>query len=350
VSELPYAICQYDYRYTFRKIGTDFCGLPPSFDEMQYFATLSDGGKMVALHAKLDECLDSEFWLGKDGQLWQLAHRKVRPVGSLIGFANFFDDYALFTYTQIDDHSVRDVLVGQYLVERVDVGAFFSPKGEILLPKSEYRVVGSLESQPLQPERRAGMITMAWPLFYNTMFTAIPRGTAAQAYRAFLGLDIARSEGLQPVLGEPFDYDGAGVTANECAACHSTLDPLSYPFTRYNGLQGDTENGVYTYDPLRMSKYFAYGNPNLANVPEQGYIFGTPVNDLLEWAQVASESDEFFIATVSDYWRLLMGAEPSSDSADQWLEFTELWQNLKQHDSVEKMLHGFIETEAYGAP
>ena len=45
-----------------------------------------------------------------------------------------------------------------------------------------------------------------------------------------------------------------------------------------------------------------------------------------------------------------MGDEPSSEKADQYVEFTELWQDLKQHDSVEKMLHSFIETEAYGAP
>ena len=72
----------------------------------------------------------------------------------------------------------------------------------------------------------------------NTMFTSIPRTTAAQAYRAFLGYDIAKLEGLWPVAGEPADYDNKGVGAPACAGCHATLDPLTYPFSRYEGIGG----------------------------------------------------------------------------------------------------------------
>ena len=84
------------------------------------------------------------------------------------------------------------------------------------------------------------MITTAWFFVINTMFTAVPRTTAAQAYRSYLGYDIARSEGLiEPPAGTPLiDYDQKGVTEEECAVCHRTLDPLSYAFTRYKGLIG----------------------------------------------------------------------------------------------------------------
>ena len=31
-----------------------------------------------------------------------------------------------------------------------------------------------------------------------------------------------------------------GVTVDECAVCHSTLDPLTYPFSRYEGIGGES--------------------------------------------------------------------------------------------------------------
>ena len=195
------------------------------------------------------------------------------------------------------------------------------------------------------------MMTLAWPLFYNTMFTALPRATAAQAYRAFLGLDIAKSEGLDwPIAGEPVDYDGSGVQEAECAGCHATLDPLSYPFATYNGLQADVNIGLFEYDPDRIEKYFADQYPQMLNMPEAGYIFGEPVADLVDWADVASNSDPFFRARVTDYWALLMGEAPNAEKAASYAEFTTLWENLADSHSIETMLHELIETEAYGAP
>ena len=88
----------------------------------------------------------------------------------------------------------------------------------------------------------------------------------------------------------------------------------------------------------------------MANMTEAGVIFGQPVADLREWAQVAAESDEFFIATTKDYWRLLLGSEPKPENAELFADFTNLWQGLKDHHSVEAMLHDLVETEAYAAP
>ena len=339
---LEYQICSYDYDYVYRKVGIDFCGLPPTFEEMEAFHQLGEPGQLAEIHALLDTCLDTEFWLGPNGVLWNVAHSKVRPIGSLTNFADFYNDYEYFTYTQIDDHDVRDVLVGQYLIERVEDG---SPV------RSVYQTVQTRDGQPMQPERRAGLLTSAWPLFYNTMFTALPRGTAAQAYRAFLGFNIASSEGLNwPISNEPVDFDGAGVQEPTCAGCHSTLDPLAYPFSRYNGIQGDGAIGLYMYDPDRIDKYFVGRYPAMASMPEEGYIFGQRVANLLEWAEVAANSEQFFTATTRDYWRLLVGDEPGLDHPEEYAEFTALWQELSQHHSVEQMLHSLIDTEAYGAP
>lgn len=343
VAELDYFICHYDYRYAYRKIGVDFCGLPPSFEEIEAFQALGEADKMAALHELLDSCLDSEFWLGFDGVLWRLAHSKVRPVSSLQGFADFVFDYDLFTWTQIDDHDVRDVLVAQYLVQRTDES---TPDG----PKSVYQIVDSVEGQPLQPERRVGLMATAWQMLYSTMFTPLPRATAAQAYRSFLGFDIARSEGLFPVNGEPVDYDARGVDAPDCAACHSTLDPLSYPFATYNGLQSNGQLGFFMYDPNRIEANFVGEFPGMANMPEGGVVLGQPVADLLEWAQVAANHDRFFMATTADYFRLLFGEDPAPGKPELFADYEMLWQDLKQHRSVEKMLHRLIETEAYGAP
>lgn len=344
VAELDYQICTYDYDYVYRKVGIDFCGLPPTFAEMEAFHQMSEPEQQTRIHALLDTCLDTEFWMGPNGVLWNIAHDKIRPVGSLEGFADYINDYEYFTYTQIDDHDIRDLLVGDFLIERVDAG---TPDE----PRSMYQQVTMRAGQPMQPERRAGLLTSAWPLFYNTMFTALPRGTAAQAYRAFLGFDIAASEGLNwPIAGEPVDWDRAGVTNPTCAACHSTLDPLSYPFSRYNGIQGDGAIGLYMYDPDRINKYFLGRYPEMAAMPEGGYIFGESVDNLLEWAQVAANSDQFFAATTADYWRVLVGEKPAPANPEEYAEYTQLAEELSQHYSVEQMLHSLIDTEAYGAP
>jgi hypothetical protein len=193
-------------------------------------------------------------------------------------------------------------------------------------------------------ERRAGMLTTRWNLVANTMFTDVPRTTAAQAYRAYLGLDIAKMEGLEPVGGEPIDYDDKGVDQEVCAACHSTLDPLTYPFSRYNGfgIDGLFEE-IATYVPDRMAER------GLAAVPENGILFGQPVANLVEWAEVAADSDAFARATVLDYWRLAHGQAPTEDEQDQLAELTSSFAG--EHDyRVERMLHDLIDTEAYYAP
>ena len=334
-----YNVCYYDPPYVFRKLMLDFCGHSPTYEQVEEFARLDDSAQRDRLQQTLDECLDGDFWLGKDGVLWQLAHPKIRPVGSLkkgedaggLPISDYYDDYNLFVYASTDGHDVRDILLADYYVERSG-----SP--------AQYSMVTDLPNQAMQRERRAGLMTTNWVMVYNVMFTALPRTAAAQAYRAFLGLDIARQEGLYPVPGEPRDYDNKGVTNPQCAVCHSTLDPLTYPFKNYSGFHAP----AFQYSPTRIQDHFLAEGPSMAAMPEAGAIFGQPVNDLLGWAQVAANSDQFAAATVADYWQLLIGEAPRPDDPT----FEALWRGLaSEHQySVEHMLHDFVATEAYGAP
>ena len=158
------------------------------------------------------------------------------------------------------------------------------------------------------------------------MFTALPRTTAAQAYRSYLGLDIAKSEGLIPPDGEVLvDYDDKGIEAAECAVCHTTLDPLSYPFSRYWGIAAN-QTGTYNVDRMTLLNPAIEGS-GIRDVPESGFLLGQPVSDLVEWSNVAANSDAF-------------------------AKFETVWRDFRDIHNyrVEQMLVDLIESEAYGTP
>lgn len=351
-------VCNYDPAYVFKKIHLDVCGQSPSRAVVAAFEGEDD--RLAALHEALDTCLDTEWWRGEDGAVWNLANRKIAPLQSIksgdgggdIPLADYEDDYAFFVYANTDDRDVRDVLTGQYFVSRRGGGASptvyetFNPAGLEDI-NTRGRGVGQLVFEP----RRAGLLTHRWFLMSQIMFTALPRTAAAQAYRAYLGYDLSRLEGLFPVDAEPVDYDGRGVTAPECARCHSTLDPLTYPFSRYEGIQGGTGDFrlPFTYSGNRLEAFTETDGPLIADTPEEGRLFGEPVADLVEWARVAADSEAFARATVLDYWKLLMGEPPRPEER---AEFDALWTGLMStHEyRVERMLHALIETEAYGVP
>jgi hypothetical protein len=372
-SAQPWNTCAYDPAYALRRIGLDFCGQSPTRGELEAVRASSDW--QMLLEQKLASCLDSAFWQGKDGVLWNLANAKILPESSLksgdgaadITLADYEDDYNLFVYINTDDRDVRDLLTAQYHAIRQPDGALVrvdrTPVEDILARESE----DNEDVAQLVPQaRRAGMLTTRWFLAKNTMFTPVPRTTAAQAYRAYLGYDIAKLEGLQPVAGEPVDYDRKGVTAEQCAVCHSTLDPLSYPFSRYDGIGGGDEeeisdpdmeinadgtvNGTFgNYASGRLERFVRQEGAQIVETPEAGLLFGQPVADLVEWAEVAANSEPFARKVVLDYWRLLIGEDPQpGDEA----ELETLVQRLSSEHGyrVERMLRDLIATEAYGAP
>jgi len=347
-------LCGYDLDYAYKKVMLDFCGRSPVFAEREAFQAAKD--REALLHETLDQCLDSEFWRGMYGRVWNLANSKIGPLQAVksgkdvgpIPLADYDDDYAYFVWTQTEDRDVRLVLTGDTFVSASHVDGVTVYEEWNRTPNQDYELRGYDRYQAVQRSRRAGLLTHRWFLMVNTMFTAIPRTTAAQAYRAFLGLEISKLEGLYPVEGEPVDYDSRGVQTDACAQCHSTLDPLAYPFSRYEGIGGGNGES-YSYNSRRLDSFTDTDGAFVAETPEAGVLFGQPVADLIEWAEVAANSDAFLRATVSDYWEMLLGEPPR---ATEQAEFAELVDRLGGEHAyrVEPMLHDLIDTEAYGAP
>jgi len=347
-------LCGYDAGYAFKKVMIDFCGRSPTLHEKDQFAAEPDAHS--ALHAVLDVCLDSEHWRGRGGRVWNLANSKIGPLRAIkagpeagpIPLANYDDDYAFFVFTQTDDRDAREVLTGQTFVtaSRIDGRTLYEEWDRS--PGEDIDERGQDLYQAVEKERRAGLLTHRWFLMINTMFTSVPRTTAAQAYRAFLGYDLSRLEGLSPVQGEPVDYDGKGVQADDCAVCHSTLDPLTYPFSRYEGIGGGYGSS-YSYAPERLRGFTDVDGERVVDTPEGGVIFGQEVANLVEWAAVASNSEAFRRATVSDYWELLLGEPPRATEQAEFGELVSRFGGEHEH-RIERMLHDLIDTEAYGAP
>lgn len=349
-------LCGYDADYAYKKLMIDFCGRSPTLSERQAFDQRSD--PTDALHEALDACLDTEYWRGRGGRVWNLANKKIAPLKAVkagrdsgpIPLGDYDDDYAFFVWTQTDGRDARLVLTGQTFVSAWDQGGVTVYEEWDRSPTQDYALRGYDRYQAVEKERRAGLLTHRWFLVVNTMFTAVPRTTAAQAYRAFLGYDISRLQGLDPVSDEPVDYDAKGVGADGCVDCHSTLDPLTYPFSRYEGIGGgDPQTPSYSYDADRMDWFVDTDGPDVADTPEAGVIFGQPVEDLLEWAQVAANSEAFRRATVLDYWRMLLGEEPRGAEQAEYIALVDALGGEHGY-SVEAMLHDLIDTEAYGAP
>ncbi|MEM7677527.1 MAG: hypothetical protein AAF449_16120, partial [Myxococcota bacterium] len=158
-------------------------------------------------------------------------------------------------------------------------------------------------------------------------------------------------EGLEAVPNEPVDYDNKQVAQAECAVCHSTLDPLTYPFTRYEGLGGGTGGvrGPARYTPDRLDFFEAIDGASVSSTPEAGVIFGQPVQDLVQWARVAANSEAFSLAVTKDYWRLLTGETPRASELE---DYSTLARDLMttHNYSVADMLRQLIFTEAYSVP
>ncbi len=338
-----YNVCGYDARYALRKVMILACGHSPRKTDLVALSSRPAEEQLDEVVRVLNECLQSEHWRGPGGMLQQLAHPKVRPInlGADIGGLGEREqrvDYDLFVYAHIDGHDSRDLLRARYFVSREEV-----------MGCSTYRQVDDIERQTIPKAQRVGMLTTKWFLTFNNMFTALPRTSAAQAYRAYLGLDIARNEGLVPVAAEPKDYDLKGVGAKQCAVCHSTLDPLSYPFSRYDGVS-DLDSGLLgNYIPDRLSKYYETSTPGVSQMPQGGMVFGKPVATLAEWADVASNSDQFARSRVSDFWKMFLHRAPQPGEAASFQLLVDRFKTVHNY-AVDPMLRDLVRLEVFGAP
>ena len=333
-----YAVGRRDPRFAFRRVHTIFCGEQPTFDDVGAFAALNDDDRQSALHEALTTCLQSTFW--QDFALHRLADARIRPLESigfdgLIPLADYHWDYRLFSHIFSNDHDLRDLLLADYHID---------DNGDVVEGIVPFPAGAPLETggQPLPPERRAGMITSQWFLMNHTMFSALPRTTAAQAYRAYLGMDIAKGEGIHPVDNEPRDVDGKGVGQAACVVCHSTLDPLSYAFSPYNG--------IGRLRPGSVSRIDLTGSFDAGRVPwgTAGQMLGTDIPDLRTWAEHAVTTDAFRRNLGVMLWRLAFARAPA---ADERAEFEALWRGLPDDGySANRALHRLIDTNTFQVP
>jgi len=347
-----YDVGNYDHRFAYRRVSILYCGRSPTYEEMQAFSAGSPDAETLGerLHAAVAECLDSQHW--SEVALPRLADKRIRPLfaagpdsevmisGRRLVIGDYFYDYRLWRYALTGDRDMRDLLTAQYHVEEDEDGELTEVGG--VIDKSDMTAFAG--GQPLPEELRAGMITTQWFLAINTMFSGLPRTTAAQAYRAFLGADLSSNDGIRPVAGEPTDIDDKGVDDERCATCHSTLDPLAYAFAKYEGVDAMYGGGFGGYRPERLEGLI----PAWDDAAQQPVIFGQPVADLVEWAEVAAESDMFKRNMAEVFFEHALGRKPLPIDMQ---EFNELWQALPEDVySANRLLHRLVDTQAFGAP
>jgi hypothetical protein len=373
-----FAIGQHDVAFAYKRASVLYCGHSPSYEEMQPFrdALRSADEKRALLHERLEACLDSPYWQ-REG-LMRLADDRIRPITNLgsdskvvitipletlngrpelassMGDYNY--DYRLWVHALTGNRDARDLLLAQYFVLENPDGTWTTT--EDIIPNTRDDVTAS--GQLLEKPYRAGMLSTMWFITRNTMFAELPRTTAAAAYRAYLGADIAKMQGLLPVPGEPDDIDNKGVANERCAVCHSTLDPLAYAFASYNGFE-------FNDDPLVLADLFVAGSfrdfarfgiynperpatkmPGWSATEQQPYLLGQQVSGLREFAQVAAESDEFARNLATIFFSHALTREPDAEDLP---ELTMLWQSLPADAfSANKLIHRLVDTQAFGAP
>ena len=333
-----YALGGWDAAFAWKRVMHDFCGRRPRYEEVQAFEASSEPDAEVS--SLLSSCLLSPYW---DEVLWEIGYGVVNPLGQggdINPLGNFEWDLRLFAYATSGDRDAGDLLAASYVVveEPANSGVFVAVDD----PRNE----GEEYSQPLSAEHRFGLVTTRYSLAMRVMFSDVPRNLASHYYRELLGFDISLSEGLYPIdeqpgayhYAAPADVDDKGVWQEECAGCHTTLDPLAYPWARYNGidLTGDTTG---TWIEERAADILP---------TTEGWILGERVSGPEEWVAVAIASDAFAEQTTLLFWEYLLQREPFSCEEET---FEELWVGLRDNGrNVESMLHELVLTEAYGRP
>ncbi len=178
------ALLVFDGELALRRIGLLFCGSSPSSADLQKQRDQVDPILKKQLRQDyLDQCLRSDFW--KKEALQRLADDRIRPnlaigpQGDPFVIGDYSYDYRLFAYALSEGHDARDLLLAQYHIN--------DKRQKVEGPIPSYSIPGKSvigNGQPLQMDRRYGMLTTQWFISLNTMFADIPRNTAAQAYRS----------------------------------------------------------------------------------------------------------------------------------------------------------------------
>ncbi len=341
----PPVVGAWDPRFAYRRASVAFCGEPPTYTQLQAVPTDVTAGR-AAVQTLLDTCLASDFW--RNEQLHRLADKRIRPMhavgydlGNTFALGDYRYDYRLFSHALSGNRDARDLLRANYHVDAT---------GNLVQGPFDVGGGGGNLGQPLQTDKRAGMITTAWFLVIHTMFSGLPRTTAAQAYRAYLGQDIALSEGLRPVAGEPVDVDQKGVTPRTCNVCHSTLDPLAYAFSAYQGIAGQATG---TFSVVRMAGVRGAGNNTTASIFDVD-LDANPALDpaqhgVVGWASVAVAHDAFARTVVFLLAEHALGRIPDAGDTQQLLPLVTRFKAV--HAFVaEQAIRDIVNTDAFGRP
>jgi len=337
-----YDLGVYDTGFAWRRVMHDFCGRRPRYEELLDHRAATEAGEDAgaAIAELLDACLASPYWAEV---LQEIGVGVIQPAGQAVDaniLGNWAWDLRLFVWATSGGRDAGDLLAADYLVVE-------EPAGSGLLAAIDApRDAGEEYAQPLSAEHRYGLITTRYSLAMRVMFSPVPRNLAAHYYRELLGLDLARSEGLYPVdeaggayaWDAPADVDDKGVWQEGCAGCHSTLDPLAYPWVRYNGidLSGDT------------TAAWIEGRGAEILPTTDGWLLGAPVGGPEAWVAAAVASDAFARRVVELFWTYLLQRAPYSCEREV---FDDLWRDLRDGGrDVEAMLHALVATEAYGRP
>ncbi len=186
------------------------------------------------------------------------------------------------------------------------------------------------------------MLTTQWFHFSNTMFSDLPRTTAAQAMRSFLDLDPAAQVGLVHIEGEPLDVDEKGVDGYTCRQCHMAVDTAAYAFAEYQGIGGGAPSTFNENRPFLRDLWTPQTRP-------QAFFLDEPVDDLVEWAQVAANSDYFARQQAATFFKYAVGRDPEPNEE---ATLDAVWRAYRDEDnySTENMLHRIVDTDAFGCP
>lgn len=344
-----YDLDQPDVEFAYRRAMTVFCGYSPSYTQRAELRALDDSGAWEHLHHALSACLDSAYW--QQVGVAAIADPLIKPIlpvgadsdviiaGFRVVLGDYDWDYRLWRYLMTGDRDIRELLTADYHVIESADGQLERIEGAIADPVELEQLAGG---QPLEPEHRAGMLTTQWFLMSNTMFSALPRTTAAQAYRAYLGMDLSAGEGVWPIEGEPLDIDDKGVAQATCAQCHSTLDPLAYAFSYYEGIVIPTGNGRYRAERPRQLM------PNWPDQDPATYLLGQQIGSVVEWGQAASQTQAFRMNMTTLVFEHALGRPALPDEHEELIELADSME--QDGHSANRLIHRLVETRAFAAP
>ena len=337
---------EYDPAFAYRRAHVAFCGVPPTYDDMMDFPAGMEAGKEAVIDATR-RCLDSDYW--KNEALHRLADARIRPEhsvsydrGNRFSLADYRFDYRLFSHALSEGRDARLLLSADYHLDE---------EGNVVEEPFTRQGVGGNLGQPLRQDKRAGMITTTWFLVIHTMFADMPRTSAAQFYRAYLGEDLSLSEGMRPVFGEPVDVDKAGVTERTCAVCHSTLDPATYAFSYYHGIAGRNSG---TFDRGRGERVRG-GNGGgtqsafLDQLTDDDPLLKPADHGLSGIGELAANSEGFARTMVFALAEYAMGRKATPEDTLELLPLKERFRNDLNYNA-NALLEELVLTDAFGRP